>query len=107
MSILHRFVRRSLPTAALILGISTEGSFASPSPESRTDDWQQRRLFEPTKQELRAEAKGRVVIYDGMKDTEVTEALDSQFHRVESMMFIRTKVTAPSGEVIGEVDEGC
>lgn len=107
MSILHRFLRSSVPATGLILAISAATSFASPSSENRTDSWQQRRLFEPTKQELRAEAEGRIVIYDGMKDTEVTEALDSQFHRVESMMFIRTKVTAPSGEVIGEVDEGC
>ena len=61
------------------------------------------------------ERRGRVFIYDGLRDTEVERALDEQYDRVESMMFINTVVTddegapltAPeSGELLVEND-GC
>ena len=71
------------------------------------DDWQQRRLFSPTTQERAAEQQGRVVIYDGVKDVEVARAMDEQFERVESMMFIRTQITDRAGTVVDSEDEGC
>ncbi len=76
---------------------------------------EQRRLFEPTPAELQAERAGRIYIYDGVRDVDVARALDEEFDRVESMMFIRTRVTDDAGEVkkdakTGEVyvqDDGC
>ncbi|RKT47611.1 hypothetical protein [Thiocapsa rosea] len=76
-----------------------------------------RRLFHPTPTERAAEARGRIYIYDGLRDVDVQRALDEEFDRVESMMFIRTRKTEPDGELrrdpkTGEVeveveDDGC
>jgi len=77
--------------------------------------WQQRRLNYPTKAELQWERNNHVMIYEGMKDTEVNHALDAHFNRVQSMMFVNTVVTddkgnplkdPESGEVVTEKD-GC
>jgi hypothetical protein len=45
--------------------------------------------------DIEAEAKGRVMIYDGLKNETVEEALNAQFGRIDRMMFIRTQY--PSG----------
>ena len=58
-----------------------------------------RRLFEPTKAELAAESNGRIYIYEGLRDRDVERALDEEFERVDSMMFIRTRKTDESGKV--------
>ena len=55
---------------------------------------------------LLAEAKGRVTIYDGQEHRVVDRALDTQFHRIENMMFVRTRETSPDGEESIE-DDGC
>jgi hypothetical protein len=74
-----------------------------------------RRLFEPTPAELQSEAKGRIFIYEGLRDTDVEQAMEQQFNRIESMMFIRVQRTNEKGEVkkdpkTGAVlvqDDGC
>ena len=77
--------------------------------------WQQRRLEQPTTAELQWERNNHVMIYEGMKDTEVNHALEDHFNRVQSMMFVNTVVTddkgnpakdPESGEVVTEND-GC
>ena len=67
--------------------------------------WQERRLFQPSDADLNAETRGRVVIYDGMEQRDVERAMDQQFHRVEHMMFIRTKTVDEAGEVVYEDDD--
>jgi hypothetical protein len=69
-------------------------------------DIELRRLFEPTDAEQAAEAKGRIHIYDGLRDTDVQRALDEEFERVDSMMFIRTRKTDASGEVKRDEETG-
>lgn len=106
--------RRSLTLAVLALGLSAayQLSFAAPP---GADSWQMKRLFQPSQADLGSEAKGRVMIYDGLTDRAVARALDQQFDRVDSMMFTRIVVTdedgAPrrdpdSGAVVHE-DDGC
>ncbi|HYQ71946.1 MAG TPA: hypothetical protein VET88_08460, partial [Gammaproteobacteria bacterium] len=68
--------------------------------------FQTRVLFSPTDSQLRAETRGRVMIYDGLEDADVERALDEQFDRVEHMMFVRTRHTAPDGESSYD-DDGC
>lgn len=58
---------------------------------------ERRRLFEPTPAELRAEAAGRIYIYEGLRDTDVARALEEEFKRVQHMMFIRVKPTDQDG----------
>lgn len=57
-----------------------------------------RRLFEPTPAELRAEAGGRIFIYEGLRDVDVERAMDEEFKRVESIMFIRIQQTDEKGK---------
>lgn len=55
-----------------------------------------RRLFEPTPSELAQEEKGRIYIYDGLRDKDVQRAMEQEFDRVENMMFIREKKDRPN-----------
>jgi hypothetical protein len=65
-----------------------------------------RRLFEPTAAERQQESKGRIYIYDGLTDKDVARAMDEEFERVESMMFIRLKPTDEQGEVLKDPESG-
>jgi hypothetical protein len=62
-------------------------------------------LTSPSPAVLSAEANGRVTIYDALHSETVDEALDSQFHRIENMMFIRTQHQNENGEY--EADDDC
>ena len=79
-----------------------------------TDTWQMNRLFEPTPKQVEKEHTGKIMIYDGLKDTTVAKALDDNFNRIENMMFTRVVVTNLSGnpdyDEFGNViveDDGC
>lgn len=72
-----------------------------------SEQWQQRRLFTPTLSELQQEAAGRIFIYDGMMEADLDRALDNQFQRLDSMMFIRTKRPLPEGDVVAYEDDDC
>lgn len=105
-----RLMRRVM---VLTLGVAmTAGANAD---SSSVSSWQMARLFAPTQADLNAEAKGRVMIYDGLTDKTVERAFDEQFDRLEHMMFMRVVVTddsgkarqSESGEVVTESDDGC
>jgi len=74
-----------------------------------------RRLLEPSPAERAEEARGRIYIYEGLRDSDIQHALDDEFHRIQNMMFIRTIKTDDEGKVerhpdTGEVeveDDGC
>lgn len=70
------------------------------------DDWQLRRLMQPTEQELARERSGRIFIYDGLHEKQVHRAMDQQFDRVGAMMFVRTRVETVAGDTEVEED-GC
>ena len=63
-------------------------------------------LFNPGKPILTAESRGRVTIYDGIESSIIDEAMDSQFDRIENMMFVGIKHILPDGQVEVE-DDGC
>lgn len=78
------------------------------------DKWQTNRLFKPTDYHHKKESQGQIVIYDGLRDTTVKKALDTNFNRIENMMFTRVIVTDESGQpeldVAGNLiveDDGC
>ena len=96
-----------------VLGAGIAGTTVAAPPSANS--WQMERLFQPTQADLNAEARGRVMIYDGLTDRAVQRAFAEQFERLDAMMFTRTVVTdesgAPrtdpeSGEVLTEED-GC
>ena len=68
-------------------------------------DWQAQRLLAPSGPQLSTEQRGRVVIYDGLDEALVDRALDTQFERVESMMFVRVRHTEPDGD--SWIDDDC
>ena len=71
-----------------------------------SDNYDQNVLLNPSKAVLLAEAKGRVTIYDGLEHRVVDQALDTQFQRIDNMMFVRTRETLPDGSEETE-DDGC
>jgi hypothetical protein len=87
--------------SAALLGAST---VATAGKDVR--DIELRRLFEPTPAEQRAEASGRIYIYEGLRETDVARAMEEEFDRVESMMFIRIKKTDETGETLKDPDTG-
>jgi len=79
--------------------------------DSSNERFQYNALFSPTESQLKAEARGRVMVYSGL-DTEVVEhALDKQFDRIEHMMFVGTRQRQADDDDGGEEDsvddDGC
>ena len=70
------------------------------------DEYQNSVLFSPSPGILKAEAKGRVMIYDGLDNETVELAMSEQFNRIENMMFVRTQYLQEDGEYEVEED-GC
>jgi len=91
-----------LATAALLLGVGS----VSPVAQADGRSWRLTQLFQPSAAQLQSEAHGRVIIYHGLRDTEVNQAMDQQFDRIESMMFTGTIVTDRAGEPLLDTDTG-
>jgi len=68
-------------------------------------DYQHNALFSPSDSQIEAEARGRIMIYDGLTNETVERALDHQFDRIGNMMFVRTIYIQENGEY--EVDDDC
>lgn len=104
----------ALASCVLLLTLGT--SLAGPAKaDELVASWQMQRLFQPTRMNLASEARGRIMIYDGLTDQAVARALDEQFDRVDAMMFTRIVVTdeagspqrdSETGEIVTEND-GC
>ena len=60
--------------------------------------FQYKTLFNPTPSQLKAEERGRVMIYDRLDDALVERALDQQFGRIEHMMFTRIHEPPPKDD---------
>ena len=83
-------------TAALLIYLCVTGlSFAN---TSDAGDWNRNQLLAPSAGQLKAEQRGRVAIYDGLHESTVDTALDTQFGRIENMMFVRVTHTTPDGD---------
>jgi hypothetical protein len=91
----------ALPILAAVMLLGTD-----PGAAADVSAIELRRLFEPSGAELAEEARGRIHIYEGLRDTDVQRALDEAFDRVENMMFIRTIKTDDRGEVQRDPDSG-
>ena len=117
---LHNPLNNSISIITLLFfvvlsgSIQAEESFGDLALLDTADKWQVNRLFEPTDYQHKKESHGQIVIYDGLRDTTVKTALDTNFGRIENMMFTRVIITDESGQpeldaagnVIAE-DDGC
>ena len=74
---------------------------------AENEDWQLAMLFDPSVAQLKVEERGRVFIYDGIKSTDIQKVMDSQFDRLDNMMFIRTKVVNADGKAESQDDDDC
>ena len=79
--------------AVFVLALSTVAI-----PASALDSYQERVLFSPSSEILQAEARGRIMIYDGLKNETIEKALEKQFDRIENMMFVRTVYVQENGD---------
>ena len=81
-----------------ILAICLSGASIASEGLQTTDSWYENQLLHPSEAQLQAERRGRVAIYDGLHESIVDEALDTQFERMGSMMFVRVTHTTPDGD---------
>jgi len=89
-------IGRFILASGILFGVSIVTIHAAGGP---TSAYQQNMLFHPTQSVLKAESRGRVTIYDGLDNRQVERALDTQFGRIDNMMFIRTRHTLEDGTV--------
>jgi hypothetical protein len=100
------YTRIQQKVASLCVGFCTVVSMIFGTPAAARG-WQEAMLLTPSESQLRLEARGRVMIYEGLTDRQVAQAMDTQFSRIESMMFIRTVITDEEGKAVEVEDDDC
>jgi len=100
--------RRATATGLLLLIAAILGSATAPvrAADDRFSAYQQKVLFNPGESVRKAEARGRVTIYDGVDEQQVEAAMDTQFERIEHMMFVRVRRSSEDGTASYD-DDGC
>lgn len=117
---LHNLLNNSISITTIFFlavlsgSIQAEESLGDIALLDTADKWQVNRLLEPTTYQRKKESQGQIMIYDGLRDTAVKNALDTNFDRIENMMFTRVIITDESGQpeldVAGNAiteDDGC
>ena len=84
--------------AASLLALSATSAFAENSFYEKT-------LFTPSDSMLKAESRGRIMIYDGMDNETVNRAMDEKFDRIDNMMFTRIHYVQDDGEEYVDDDD--
>ena len=90
--------------AGALVFLSTMYVFPDTGSASNFYQLEYARLMQPAPEQLAREAGGHVAIYDGMMERDVDLALDRQFPRIESMMFVRTAYVSETGEISQDDD---
>ena len=89
----------------VLVGIYANLVFQDSLAAEAVDDFDLQRLRAPSAELLKREQQQRVTIFDGIDAREVDRALDQQFERIDSMMFVRTRYPKPDGN--HSVDDDC
>ncbi len=92
--------------ADLLVTATFTAQAAEPVFRTMETSWQMTRLFAPGAAALAQEARGTVVIYEGIRDVDVERAMDEQFERLEHMMFVGTVITSEDGEPLQDPETG-
>ena len=90
-------MNRKIKNALIILAMSSVFSHAIPADDASKQSWQLSLLFNPGEHQYEMERRGRVFIYDGLRDSDIKRAFNEQYDRIESMMFVNTVVTDDDG----------
>ena len=69
-------------------------------------EYQLDQLLNPTAEQVAMEKEGAIIIYDGLKDSDIKVALDSQQERMGSMMFINVIWTDDEGKPLTDPETG-
>ena len=93
---------------ALWMGVALPGAAAATDISDDGDNWQERRLLDPSQSQRDQERRGLVFIYDGLDHNTVQRAMDKDFDRIQNMMFTRIhhRPATGTGQVVVE-DDGC
>ncbi len=55
-------------------------------------------MYYPELVQVKQEAAGKIIIYERVREQSINLALDTSFHRIENMMFIKKVKKTESGE---------
>ena len=97
-------MRYLIPAILLMTGFYAEA--ATSTVEDAQYKWQLRRLLKPSQYELEREAKGAVFVYQGLKDTDVEQAMDAHPERINRMMFVKVIHTDEQGIILRNPETG-
>lgn len=78
-------------TAPLLLVSFQPAAASTEAADFGAGKWQENALLHPGKYTLSREARGLVTIYDGLTEAEVNKFMDTQFNRIQYVMFTRMK----------------
>ena len=97
-------IRKTISTTlfTILLGTATNQALIA---DDALDQFYRNILFNPSKAILLAEAQGRVTIYDGLDSKVVDHVMETQFGRIENMMFVGIRHTLPDGSIEVEDDD--
>ena len=106
--------KTTLQLAALLVLLSCNLTVVAAAGEFN-NDFQRNTMFQPNASQLEREAMGFIFIYDGLADYEIDRAMDEYPERIDSMMFVRTRLTDASGNPLRDPltgdaivsDDGC
>ena len=89
----------------VLAGIYANLAFQDSLAEGRSADGDYQGLHQPSSALRASESRGRITIYDQIPVAQVERALDEQFDRIDSMMFVRTQYPVADGGF--ETDDDC
>ena len=101
----QKTIRKIISTTlfSILLGTAANQTLVA---DDALDHFYRNILFNPGKAIQLAEARGRVTIYDGLDSEVVDRAMETQFDRIENMMFVGIRHKLPGGSIEVEND-GC
>ena len=88
----------------VLAGIYANLVFQDSLAAGHPDEIDHQPLHQPSAALRASEKRGRITIYDRIPVSEVELALDQQFERIDSMMFVRTQYPVADG---GVEDDDC